>query len=296
MRESVYATLEQAKSYMSFASQNYGDDEKIIGFLSKASRSIDRYTRRRFYPKRETRKYDYIESQQIRLDWELLALDNLYTNNGASQIPNSVVLLQTGRNYNYGPWDKIVMRSDAGSTFNFTGTDQQVNLVTGFFGYHEDYSNAWIDTGTSLAASYAASATSLSLAGAGSAGVGASDVNYDAPRISVGDLLMIGGEMMNVVAGSGANQSIVKPFANGTSGNDHAQGTAIYKFSPEPDINWTTIRLTSWLYGQGMSPYESKTAFIQLGALQLPNSAWAADVKQRMDRYVRTSFVIYPDN
>lgn len=295
MTGTVYATLDQAKSYMSFASQNTLDDEKLIGFLNRASRSVDKYTRRRFFPLRETRKYDYSLSDEIRLDWELLALDSLYTQNGASQIPNGILLLQTGRNYNYGPWDKIVIRSDSGSGLNYSGTDQQANHVQGFFGYHEDYSNAWIDTGTSLAASYAASSTSLSLAGAGSAGVGASDMNYEAPRISIGDLLMIGDEMMNVVAGSGANQSIVKPFANGTSANNHASGTAIYKFAPEPDINWATIQLTSWLYGQGMSPYENKTAFIQLGTISIP-SAWGTSIKDKIDRFRRTTLVIYPDN
>lgn len=293
--KSVYATLDQAKSYMSFASQNVGDDEKIWGFLNRASRSVDRYCRRKFFPQRETRYYDYKNGDVLKLDSELLQLDTLTTQNGGETINLSATILQTGENYNYGPWDTIVLRSDSGSQFNYSGTDQKANAVTGFWNFHEDYSNAWVNTGTSLAGSYAASGTSLSLAGAGSAGVGASDVNYDAPRISPGDLLWVEGEMFNVVAGSGPNQSIVLPFQNGTSANNHASGTAIYKFAPEPDINWTTIRLTSWLYGQGMSPYESKTAFITLGTITLPTNSIGGDVKDRLDRFRKVTLVIYPD-
>ena len=297
MNNSLYATLDQAKSYMSFASQNVGDDDKIFGFIRRASRSIDKYCRRKFYPQRETRYYNYRFGDVLKLDSELLQLDTLTTQNGGETIDLSAVILQTGENYNYGPWDTIVLRSDSGSQFNYSGTDQKANAVVGFWGYRENYGEeAWVNTGTSLAGSYAASGTSLSLAGAGSAGVGASDVNYDAPRISPGDLLMVGGEMFNVVAGSGPNQSIVIPHSNGTSANNHASGTAIYKYAPEPDINWTTIRLTSWLYGQGMSPYESKTAFIQLGTITMPTNAISSDIKDRLDRFRKTTLVIYPDN
>ena len=291
----AYATLDQAKSYMSFASQNNVDDEKIVGFLNKASRSIERYCRRRFHPKRETRYYDYDGKDEIRFDWELLALDKLLTQNGASQIPNGVVYLKTGNNYNYGPWDKLVIRSDSGSKFSYSGTDQKANQVTGFWGYHEDYSNAWVNTGTSLASSYGASGGSISLGGAGSAGTGASDANYDAPRISVGDLLMIEGEMMQVVGGTSPTTTLVVPYANGTSANNHPASTTIFKFAPEPDINWATLRLVSWLYGQGMSPYENKTAFLTLGTIQIP-TAWAGDIRDKIDRFVRSTFVIYPDN
>lgn len=289
----TYATLDQVRSYMSLGSQHVSDDERLVGLLHRASRSIERYCRRAFHPTRATREYNYSEPDHIRLDAELLALDSLVTQNGEQAIAQEALLLQTGDNYNYPPYNQIYIRDDTGSTLNYSGTTQKANAVTGFWGYHETYASAWIDTGTSLAASYAASATSLSLAGAGSAGAGASDVNYDAPRLSVGDLLWVGGEMMYLAAGSGTNQVVIVPHINGTSANHHASGTTIYKFAYEPDINWTTIRLTSWLYGQAMSPYESKTAFIQLGTISIPQGL-APDIKQRLDRYQRTTLVAYP--
>lgn len=264
-----------------------------MGFLNRASRSIDRYCRRKFYPLRQTRYYDYRESDSIRLDAELLQLDTLTTQNGGETIDPSLLLLKTGDNYNYGPWDTLVLRSDSGSLLSYSSTDQKANAVTGFWGYHEDYPNAWVHTGTSLAANYSASDLTLSIGGA-SAGPGASDANYDAPRLSPGDLVSIDGEMMAIAAGLNPSLIAVAPFQNGTSAASHASGTPIYKFAPEPDINWATLRLTSWLYGQGMSPYESKTAFIQIGILSVPQAV-ATDVKDKIDRYRRTTLVIYPD-
>ena len=289
-----YANLAQAREYLALASQNTDDDAVLLSFLNRASRSIDRYCRRPFFPKRETRTYDYKMSDRIKLDAELLKLDTLTTENGGETIGQSILIFQTGENYNYGPWDTITIRSDSGSLLNFSATEQQANSVTGFWGYHEDYANAWVDTGTSLAGSYAASATSLSLAGAGSAGVGASDVNFEAPRISPGDLLWVEGEMFLAVGGAGNNNATVIPHFSGTSSNDHASGVAVYKFTPEPDINFATLRLTSWMYGQRMSPYESKTAFVQLGTVSIPSS-WATDIRDKIDRYKRTTLVIYPD-
>ena len=44
-----------------------------------------------------------------------------------------------------------------------------------------------------------------------------------------------------------------------------------------------------------MSAYERKTAFITVGTVNIP-LAIASDVKQRIDRFVRTTLVIYPDS
>lgn len=214
--------------------------------------------------------------------------------NGASTIASPVMILQNGDNYNRPPWDKIVLRYNTGSLFLFAGTDQRANEVTGFWGYHEDYGNAWVDTGASLGASYGASAGSLVLSGT-SYGFGASDANFEAPRIAPGDTLMIEGEMMLAVGGNGVSQVNLIPYQNGTSANNHPTGAKIYRFSPEPDIQWATERLAAWLYGQAMTPYETKTANAGFGGITIPQSI-ATDVKDKIDRYIRRSFITYPNN
>ena len=291
----TYTTLDKVARYLSLGSANEQDNETLVRFMRTASRSVDKYTRRKFYPRRETRFYDYIYPQKIKLDDDLLALDTLKTQNGACTLGSGVLFLGTGKEWNRPPYDRIVVNVSTGSTLNYSATEQRANEITGFWGYHEEYANAWIDTGTSLAGSYAASATSLSLAGAVSTGTGASDANWNAPRISVGDLLRVESEYFNVTGGAGANVAQVIPYSNGTSGNNHPSGTAIFKYLPDQDIEFATLRLTAWLYGQKDEPYTTKTAFVQLGQLSIPQGI-ATDVKQRLDRFVKRAMVTFPDS
>jgi hypothetical protein len=294
MTKPFYTNLDRIDRYLSLSSSNETDDKQLMSHIGRASRSIDKYCRREFYPLRETRFYDYREAREIRLDKDLLSLETLKTMNGASTIASPTMILQNGDNYNRPPWDKIVLRYNTGSLFLFSGTDQRANEVTGWWGYHEDYGNAWVDTGASLGASYSASAGSLTLSGT-SYGVGASDANFESPRIAPGDTLMIEGEMMFVAGGNGVSQVNLIPYQNGTSANNHPSGAKIYRFSPEPDIQWATERLAAWLYGQAMTPYEVKTANVMLGTLSIPEGM-AADVRQRLDRFVRMSIVVYPNS
>ena len=285
----IYANLDDFRNYLSLASYNVDDDQKLLGFLKTASRSVDKYTRRHFYPLRDTKKYDYKFSQEIRFRHDLLVLDTLYTNNGASTLASGVLLLKTGDDYNYPPWNKVIIRSDSGCTLNYTGTDQQSQHVTGMWGYHENYSEAWVDTGTSLGTSYVQGASQITVLG-GSTGF--SDINWESPRFSIGDTLKIGDEFF-YVAGGTSNVVNVVPHINGTSSNHHASLTPVYKFEPEPDIQWSTLRLAAWLQGQGMTPYENKTAFIAIGQISIP-TAYGRDVAARLDRFVKVMFETIP--
>ena len=295
----TYTSLHRVKEYLNLnttsASANATDDPTLLNFINRASRSIDKYTRRRFYPRLETRFYDYIQSQKIFLDDDLLSLSTLKTQNGACTVASGVLFLQTGQNWNRPPYNKIVIKTDSGSTFNYSGTTQRSNEVTGHWGYHEDYNNAWVDTGASLATAYTASAGSMNLAGAGSYGVGASDTLGEYPRISVGDLIKIGDQFLQVIGGgtSGNGQVNVVPYANGTAGASAAAGASIAKFSFEPDVEWAARRLTAWLYGERDTPYTTRTAFVQLGTLEIPQGM-AVDIRQKLNRFVRTTFETYP--
>ena len=288
---SIYANMHDLKTYITLASQVVENDQTLLGYLKTASRSVDKFCRRHFYPIRQTRFYDYKLSQAIRLDADLLELDTLYTNNGASTLASGVLLLQTGNNYNYPPYERIVILSDTGCTLNYSGTDQKSQHVLGFWGYHENYSEeAWVDTGTSLAASYVSGASQITVLG-GSTGL--SDINWESPRFAVGDTLKIGDEMF-FAAGGNSNVVNVIPHINGTSANHHASLVPVYRFEPEPEIQFATLRLAAWLNGQMMSPYENKTVFVQFGALNVPQSL-ATDVKARIERFVKTTIVTIPD-
>jgi len=299
MTTNTYTNLARVRDYLGLntanASANTDDDATLMNFIGRASRSIDAYTRRKFYPRVETRFYNYKESKRIFLDDDLLQLNTLKTQNGACAVASGVLFLGTGDNWNNPPYDSITMNDSSGSVLNFSATKQRANEVTGIWGYNESWGDAWVDTGASLNDAYSASGLSLGLAGAGSVGSGASDVLGEHPRIAPGDLLKIGDEYFHVLSGgtSGNASVIVKPYANGTTATSHASGASIAKYAPEPDIEWCARRLTGWLFGQKDSPYTQKTAFVQLGTLEIP-SAWAVDIKDKLDSFVRTTFQVIP--
>ena len=270
----------------------------LLSLLNNSSRAIERFTRRKFYPRVETRFYDHPRnSQELRLDDDMLALTTLKTQNGACTVASSVMYLATGREWNRPPYDKIILSDNSGCTLNYSGTPQRANELTATWGYHEDYGNAWVDTGTSLAASYAASGASLSLAGAGSAGIGASDVDGLAPRIAVGDTLKIDNEFFYVLSGTTSENKTpnVKPYMNGTTAASHAASAAVYKFSPEPDIEWCAKRLAAWTYGQKDTPYQSRTVNAALGIVEI-ELTMPPDVRSRLNRFVRRKLAVISSN
>lgn len=297
----TYTTLDSIRKYATLASQSTADDEALLNLIDQASRAIDRYTHRKFYPRLETRFYDHPkqDSRALRLDDDLLDLKTFKTMNGACTVASGVMWLSTGGQWNYPPYDKIILKHNSGSVLNFSGTPQRSNEVTGVWGYHEDYAQAWVNTGTSLAADYTASAGSISLAGAGSYGAQASDVNGIAPRIAVGDTLMIANHYFAVTAGSASGNGIVivRPYINGTvpasivSGGSIASGASIAKWAPEPDIEWAAKRLTAWTYGQRDTPYQNITVNRALGTIQIPQS-WPPDVLDRMERFKRRTITV----
>ena len=299
MTTNTYTNLARVRDHLGLntgpASGTTADDATLLNFMGRASRSIDRYTRRKFYPRVELRRYDYKDAQKVFLDDDLLELTTLATQNGACTVASGVLWLSTGDNWNRPPYDSIIVDDSSGSVLNFSGTPKRANEVSGIWGYHEDWSNAWVDTGACLNDAYSASGTSLGLAGAGSVGAGASGVFGEHPRIAVGNLLKIGDEYLQVLGGgtSGNASVLVRGFMNGTTAAAHASGASIARFEPEPDIEWATRRLTGWLFGQKDSPYTNKTAFVQIGQIEIP-TAMATDVRQKIDRYVRATIQVVP--
>lgn len=288
-----YVNLVELKTYLGLASQDTQDDTLLLSFIRNASRAIDRYTRRRFYPRRETRFYDYKNTDEVRLDDDLLEVITVRTQNGACTVASAVMYLGTGAEWNRPPYERIVMRSDSGSLFSYSGRTQRANEITAYWGYHEEWSGAWVDTGTSLSINYTQGASSLNFT-TGSTGAGASDVQGVAPRFFVGDTLRIGDSFFNITAAGSENTLAVGvPGVNGTSAASVASGTSITKLLPEADIRWSTKRLASWLYGQKDTPYQPKVANRTLGELEIPTS-WPPDVRDKLDRFMRRTFEVFP--
>lgn len=95
--------------------------------------------------------------------------------------------------------------------------------VTGVWGYHSDYANAWAEVDTVQDDPLAADATTLTVTD-----VNGVDLWGLTPRIDRGHLLRIGAEYLVVTAvDSSANTAAVRRGMNGTVAAEHAQGAAV---------------------------------------------------------------------
>jgi hypothetical protein len=82
---SDYCTRVQLRRYLDLESDATGDDALIDGLITRASRAIDRHTRRRFYEFSETREYDYPDDYfRLYFDADLLDLTTLTIDGTAS--------------------------------------------------------------------------------------------------------------------------------------------------------------------------------------------------------------------
>ena len=284
-----YATLSQLRTYMSLASAEVSDDNELRKILTRSSRSIDRYCRRHFYPRRyggnDALKYDLPKDNQVLNigNIDLLEVMGLSSLNGASEIDSSAYWLKSGDDWNMSPYDRIVIDDSSGSLFNSGATNQRAIRVDAIAGYREDYNFAWIDSAASLTSALGTATTLASISG--SAGTNANGVF---PRFSSGQLWRLG-------AGSTAEYAYVKDTidasgvrliraVNGTSATVHASATKIYVWQPEHDIEDATIELSAFSYQKAKSPFSNRMSILQLGVIEHPES-WPEKTIERLQRY-----------
>lgn len=279
----VYTTLPEVRTYLSFASQNTADDNQLKDFIRRASRAIDNRTKRHFYPNRKTLYYDDpVDSQKLKMEHEVLEVHGLSHLNGASAIPNSIFWLKNGDDWNLTPYDQLIIDDSSGSTFSYSGTPTRSVHLDATTGFHQDYNNAWVYTGTCISNQFSSAASVIYANGTSN--------SYDSmgnyPRFSSERLLKVDDEYIHLVSVDG-NALQVQRGTNGTTASEHASGLPIYVFYPEEEIRFATLRLVAWTFEQTKSPFTQRIAFPQLGgAIEMPD-AWPQDVKERIEKYRR---------
>lgn len=284
-----YGTLSQLRTFLSLASQDTTDDTELKNFLIRASRRIDRYCKRHFYPERKggtnTLKFDLPPNAQLLhfRDIDLLAVKGLSDLNGASEIDSGAYWAKCGDRWNITPYDRIIIKSDSGSTFSYSGTPERAIHVDAVVGYHEDYGNAWLDSGGSLTASLASQLTLASTTASHAANVWGLT-----PRFSQGQIWRLtsgSNEEFCYVQGTrdGGSIQLIRGI-NGTSAADHAAGTKIYTWETEQDIEDSTIELAAFMYSKAKAPFTNKISVLQLGVVEQP-SAWPEQTKNRLMNY-----------
>ena len=275
----TYANLAELRRYLALNASQTSDDGLLVWMLEAATRLIERYTVRRFMPRRSARVFDYCDSEIVLLDDDLLALESLTNGDGTA------IALEAVRTLPDGQAVSSALRLDpAQAVFVPGGSPIETIGVTGLWGYHPDWDRAWWDSGDALVAPAEAGGSGLTVwqvsEADGSTPWGAG------PRFAAGQLIRLGEEyaVVQSVDSVGNTISVVRGVG-GTTVTTHAAGTAITLYAPPDDVRQVCLRVASWLYRQKDAGFVQTTLGLR-GQIAVP-AALPEDVQAILAPYVR---------
>lgn len=267
---SDYTDRAQVRAYLGLATAATGDDALIDDFIQRASRFVDRYTRRFFYALTQTRYQDNPDSYtRLYLGADLLSCTTLTVDSSA--VDSGDFHLYPANGY---PKLWIEAAHGSGQLFTWSTSPQRNVAIAGIWGYHDDYDNAWRDPSDTIqdAGGITAAATTL-------------DVT-DGTKFAVRQTLLCESEQLGPITAISSNTITVSGRGlNGTTASTHANGTAIKIWQMPYDIEHVAIRLATWFYKQRKAPFQ-KTANPQLGTVVVP-TALPEDIRAMLNPYRR---------
>lgn len=231
----TFVTLYRLRQHLGFAETDTAEDSRLLTLLEAAAALLEQGTQRHFTPRYATiaHSFNLYDSAGLLLQQDLLALTSLINGDGSS-IPLSHVVILPGE-----------LRLINGAVFVYDNTPLNAIDVTGIWGWHDDWLNAWRDSGDTVQ-NNPLSAAGLSLT---VNDVDGADAENDLPRFQVGQLLKIEDEYLRVLAvNTVANTLTVLRGVNGSPATSHAQNTPIRVYQPPRDAELVCLRLAAWLY------------------------------------------------
>jgi hypothetical protein len=273
----IYATLADLRGYLGLTSAQTGDDDLLLMLLGAASRLIEGYTARQFYPVRQTRVYTVDDPALLLLRGDLLSLHSL-TNGDGSAIPAAACHLEPASE----AVKSSIILDRTQAVFTPDGDPVGAISVEGTWGCHPGWPDAWIESGDSVQGDpLSASAMALAVTDADAPG----PTGYGV-RFAVGRLIRIEEEYLHVLAVNvPTNTLTVVRGANGTAAASHSQDTPIDLYQPPEDVRQACLRVASWLYKQKDAGFVQAAGTLRGQVLVPP--ALPEDVQQILAPYVR---------
>lgn len=179
-------------------------------------------------------------ASEIYLKDDLLEVATLTTKNGGTTLSASDYwLLHRWGRRDRTPYDMVRMREASSQAWEYDTDPVRAFAVTGWWGYHEDWANAWVNSGDTLSANITTTtATTMTT----------TDVDGDDPygvgyRIKEMQLAKIDDEIVFISkVNAETNVCTIVRGANGSTAATHTSGAAIYTFEPQREARsavWT---------------------------------------------------------
>ena len=250
----LYATLDELKDELKSVDAN--TNSSLIRRLRTVSRRLDMEflsKKELFAPVYETRKFA-VTPARINSSYGLFKLDGPLQSLSAVSAGNTALVI--GTNVNVYPDSTRppfpYLRLTANAVYDWYGYGHCLDdgspsfvTVTGYWAYHRDYANAWASV-DALAADINASVTALTVAD-----VDGVDLYGLIPRISIGNLLKIDSEFMEVIGtNTTTNVVTVRRGANGTTAAAHLQTAAVAVWQVEDAVKYAVARQTAMIFAR----------------------------------------------
>lgn len=207
-----YCTREDVKGALD-SKETARNNAQIDRAIDSASRSIESMLNRVFYPSLATKYFDWPNNQDGRAyrlwldEQEVISITTLTS--GGTVIPAASYNLEP---VNVGPpYSHIEVKLSSTSAFSTGSTHQQTIVVTGLFGYDNNYTSAGTANGALNSSTTAVSVTDSYLIGIGSL------IKVDSEIMVVTNKQML--TTSQVLGGAGlaaSNSDVTVPVSNGT--------------------------------------------------------------------------------
>jgi len=247
----TYASLGEIKSQMKAGTaSNTVEDDSVLALARAASAYVDRTFQQRrpyFFPYSETRQFRvdgyHVNSYDNTFTFNdnLLALTSLSVGGQSVSAVEAWPTLETPYHYL-----RLTNTSDSWQAYCTTDSSPNFATVTGVWGMHRDYANAWLQVDALAAAITTTTATTFTVAD-----VDGYDANYRLPRISAGQLIKVDSEYMEVThTETGTNTVTVRRGVHGTTAATHLISAAVCVWQVEDTIRSEVARQVGYMYAR----------------------------------------------
>jgi hypothetical protein len=234
------ATLYQLRQRLGLAASETADDARLLAALQAAAAQIERASDRRFCPRLASIPHTVNPKYptELLLDDDLLELTGLTNGDGSAIFLGDVLALPAN-----GPIS--ILRLTGGNAFIWDETPLHAITITGLWGWHDRWAEAWRNTSDTVQNNPLTSgATTITVSDADGA-----DAETETPRFQVGHLIRVDSEYIRVLAvNTSTNVLTVQRGVAGTTAASHTQNTPIDSFQPAPDAQMLHLRYAAWLY------------------------------------------------
>lgn len=270
----TYASLGEIKSQMlAGAGSSSTSDDKVLALARGATAYVDRMFQQRrpyFFPYKEARQFRVTGYNVSSWDNTFLVKDNLLALTSLSVGGTTVTAVEAWPTletpYHYL---RLTNASDQWQAYCTTDSSPNFATITGVWGMHRDYANAWLQVDVASAIG-TTTATTFTVAD-----VDGYDANYRLPRISAGQLIKIDDEYMEVTnTVVGTNTVTVRRGVHGTTAATHAVSAPVYVWQVEDTIRTEVARQVGYMYSR-MGAYEN-ASIDQVGMMQFPPNVVAS--------------------